>query len=271
MDTYNSKYGTTYHQGLLRKRLVTPLAILVAINIAVFVIIGIVQLASSFTLSRILLLPAPISSFLYQPWGLLTYMFVQADFINLLFNMLWLCAFGIILQRMGDKRLFVFSYIAGGIAGGILFVFSATIAHYSLCYLIGASASVMGVITACAVLYPRLELNLFLFGNIQLRWVAIVALLLCGLAPALGNIPTLVAHAGGVCGGLAVALLRPTTKSPAIKVKSRNIRQQERRGLTDKEQYELDKLLDRVRISGYKSLNMKERSRLFNLSNKIKD
>ncbi len=133
--------------------------------------------------------------------------------------------------------------------------------------LIGSSASVLGVITGAAALHPRMPLNLMLFGNVELRWVALLAVLLCGIAPGLGSTPTLVAHIGGCVAGWVYVRIRNT--QPKKQYRYSNVRQHERKGLTNREQAELDRLLDRVKASGYKSLSMKERNRLFQLSNKI--
>jgi len=39
-------------------------------------------------------MPASLQNLLHQPWSIFTYMFMHADFLHILFNMLWLYWFG---------------------------------------------------------------------------------------------------------------------------------------------------------------------------------
>ena len=251
------------------------LGIVIAVNTILFVVFGIFNVFTDFQPATLLALEAPLKEFVVRPWGLLTYMFVQLDFFNLLFNMLWLWCFGSIMLRFDTGKLFFTTYIISGVAGGLCFV--ATAGQTS--YLIGASASVLGVIAGCAASHPRMNLNMVILGNVQLRWVALGAILICGIAPGVGNLPTLYAHCGGVVAGwLYVFLFKHKSMMPHSSVISKkqkpkmhplNVRQHERRGLSAGEQTELDSLLAHVKRSGFKSLSMSDRARLFELSGKI--
>lgn len=252
----------------------SSLALLIGLNVALFFVLGLIGLLGGLNVATFFYLRGGFDFWLQAPWGLLTYMFVQSDFLHLLFNMLWLWAFGSLMKRLGEERLLSGTYLVGGLAGGLCFVIVAQLTGISPAFLTGSSASVLGVIVASAVRHPRLELNLMLIGNVQLRWVALVAFLLCGLAPGLGNAPTLSAHiAGALAGGAYVLLAQPSRYALTLKNSPHkgqyNVRQQERRGLTPSEQAELDDLLDNVRRSGYKSLSRKQQARLFELSNRI--
>ena len=51
-------------------------------------------------------LPASYERFLMQPWSILTYMFMHAGFLHILFNMLWLYWFGsLFLYFFSGKHL----------------------------------------------------------------------------------------------------------------------------------------------------------------------
>lgn len=267
------KFKTTSNNGFQNSPYF-PLIIVIAVNCILFLTLGLLKLLGVNGSVFLLTLIGPFGQWIYYPWGILTYMFVQLDVVNLLFNMMWLWAFGAIILRFERKSLFLSSYIAGGLVGGLAFLTVSTLWLAQPASLYGSSSAVIGVITAAAVSRPKLELNLFIFGNLRLIWVALVALLLCGLAPGLGSPFTLSAHFGGLVGGAVAALLmRKSYKFVRFgKIEKKpqyNVRMQERRGLTAKEQSELDSLLDCVKASGYKSLSMKERKRLFELSNRI--
>ena len=108
-----------------------PLYLFIAINVLVFLSIHfarlIVFLAGMQTdigtlLYLNLALPADPQVLLYKPWTLVTYMFSQQEFFHFLFNMLWLYWLGQIFLSFLNKRQFVFTYLAGGLAGALLFL-----------------------------------------------------------------------------------------------------------------------------------------------------
>ena len=92
---------TTIIDDLRRKfRQGSMLVQLIYINCAVFVIIAVIQIAlmlfrlDASPFLRFLQLPASLGNFLKQPWSILTYMFLHAGLLHLVFNMLWLYWFG---------------------------------------------------------------------------------------------------------------------------------------------------------------------------------
>ena len=178
-----------------------------AINVAVFLVDGIIRLFTGLNLSIYLSLIGPVSEWIVRPWGLLTYMFVQSDFLHLLFNMMWLWAFGVIMTREAGGRQLAWTYVICGIAGGAGFLVISSFNSQPVSLLMGSSASVLGIITGAAALQPRMRLNLFLFGEVELRWIALVALFICGIAPGLESVPTLVAHLGGILAGWLCAII----------------------------------------------------------------
>ena len=68
------------------------------------------------------LMPAKLTSLAKHPWTFITYMFTNIGVITTLTNMLWLWAFGSILQNIaGNKKIFPV-YIYGGVAGAVAFI-----------------------------------------------------------------------------------------------------------------------------------------------------
>ena len=69
---------------------------LIYINAAVFIFTTLTEVMlqlfnrSMMGIFEWLELPASLSRFILQPWSLLTYMFMHAGFMHILFNMLWL-------------------------------------------------------------------------------------------------------------------------------------------------------------------------------------
>lgn len=194
------------------------------------------------------------------PWTPLSYMFTQASFIELLFNMLFLWCFSRIFLMVGTQKRLWTAYLCGGFGGAM--AFSAAWA-LNLCPggpLLGASASVIGIAVCAAVLAPTYGINLLLIGRVTLRTIAIITILF-SLLPFLENNPGGAwAHIGGALSGVCSGLAMRHGWLPKF---SRNSIKK-----TD-ELMTLDSLLDKVKRSGYASLNSAERRRLIELSNKL--
>lgn len=107
-----------------------------------------------FTPTPVILVLPPFS----PPWAFVTYQFLHANLVHLLFNLL---AFVLIApvfeERIGSFRFGVL-YFAGGIVGGVGFLllnFSGGV------LLVGASASISAIFGAYGRLYPRDRVQLF--------------------------------------------------------------------------------------------------------------
>lgn len=89
---------------------------LIYINVGIFVIGTLISVVLQlFNLSAagifdLFALPASLHRFIIQPWSLLTYMFMHAGFLHILFNMLWLYWFG---------SLFLYFFSGKHLRGGI--------------------------------------------------------------------------------------------------------------------------------------------------------
>ena len=123
-------------------------------------------------------LPAWIPQFLYQPWSLLTYMFLHANVFHLLFNMLWMYWFGQLFLAFYSVRHFRGLYIFGGICGGLFYLLAFNLFPYFSqflfgSYLLGASASVLAIVVAVAVRQPEYPVNFMFIGSVRLKYVAL--------------------------------------------------------------------------------------------------
>ncbi|MEZ4985615.1 MAG: rhomboid family intramembrane serine protease [Saprospiraceae bacterium] len=140
---------------------------------------------------------------LTHPWGLITNMFLHEGFFHLLFNMLMLYWFGrIVGDLLGDHRILPL-YLLSGMAGAVVFFISANVLGYtseSIAY--GASGAVMGIVIAAAALAPDMEIRLLLFGNVKLKYIAAVLLIIdiIGIG-SMNNTGGHFAHLGGAAFG----------------------------------------------------------------------
>lgn len=224
-------------------------------NVAMFAVFTIVALINGNGDSVAHLFGLNSSSWL-RPWTFVTYMFTDNMPINLLFNCLWLWLFARMLLEAGTDRQLLISYFAGGFGGALFFLAGTWITPMNNNTLLGASASILGVVSYAAVRVPYMRLNLMFFGSVKYMWIGIVAVGLSLLSFATGNIGTGLAHIGGAVGGACYALILRSRRG-----KYRLIR--------PTEQNNLDGLLDKVHRSGYGSLTDAERRQLDEYSRKL--
>lgn len=269
---------------------------LIFINIGVFLIIrllGVVFLLfniSGFSLLNFLKLPSSIPNLLYKPWTVLTYMFTHYDFLHILFNMLWLYWFGQIFLRFFNARQLGGLYLLGGIAGAILFILTYnTLPYFKFAApysaLIGASASVMAIVFAISFYRKDLEINLFLIGRIRLIYLALGTLVIDFLAITSDNAGGHIAHIGGALLGILFAsqmkqgkdftrpinkavdwfvnLKKPKSKMHVTYKRKTDYEYNEQK---HRESDEIDLILEKLKRSGYESLNSDEKKKLFDAS-----
>ncbi len=245
---------------------------LVALNTAIYLLVTLLALLGIDS-SDWVSLPSSLSELAMRPWTPLTYMVVHYSFFHLLFNMLWLYWFGEFFLTLGTNRQLIALYIYGGLLGAAFYL-----AAYNLPWhlpgsglLSGASASVLAIVVAAAWLMPRFKMQLFILGEVSLKWIAAATVILSVLALPGDNAGGNMAHLGGALTGavFAFAFRRglDITRIGGRKKRSRFITVKPSSADTDKAM--LDELLDKVRQSGYKSLNASERKKLLELSNKL--
>lgn len=221
-------------------------------------------------------LPYPLPEALIHPWTIFTYMFAQADVLQLLFNMLWLVWFGRMLSDTDSEKTIVLLYIGGGLSGGICYL-AAGMAGGTGSFLMGSSAAILSLMVYTAFRQPDREVPLLLIGNVRLKWIAIVTVIITLLGAT--GIAAHCAHIGGAAfpfllmAGRKLSRLNNPPSSPRRHVpkalRNKKTSKDHVNVLEDPEQI-LDRLLDKVRVSGFDSLTRQERALLDEISQKLK-
>ncbi len=149
---------------------------------------------------------APLAVGFYL-WQVVTSAFMHADFWHIGFNMYGLFLFGRgVEQALGSAR-FAILFGASVLGASLLqlAVVTATFAQTGVpTSTIGASGGLLGVVAACAILFPRDEIFIIPFPMpIQMRWLAVgyVALDLLGGFGATQSNTAHFAHLGGFATG----------------------------------------------------------------------
>jgi membrane associated rhomboid family serine protease len=204
------------------------LTMLIAINLVVFVFLAFVKVVYYFSEGRDgalsfdsnffhwFTLPASFDAFMSRPWTLVTHMFVH-DMNNvwhILGNMIWLWAFGYILQDLSGNRKVIPLFIYGALAGALAYMLSFNLIgplkeHLSTAQAYGASAGIMAIAVAATALAPNYRIFTQLNGGIPI-WVITILYLIIDLATIPESNPGgHIAHiSGGLMGFAFVGLLR---------------------------------------------------------------
>lgn len=146
-------------------------------------------------------------SILFEPWQLVTYNFLHlgggfGGLLHIAFNMLWLFWIGKEYERMhGTARVWTV-YLGTGIIGGLMCLLLAPVfPSIAGGYVHGASASVLGVIMAVAILYPYKQIGLLFIGVVRLLYVVLGFLVIDALLALSSSGVAVAAHWGGALGG----------------------------------------------------------------------
>ncbi|MCU4165318.1 rhomboid family intramembrane serine protease [Carboxylicivirga caseinilyticus] len=274
---------------------------LIYINIGVFVIIRLLQALFSlstgsldYPLLQWVSVPSDPMELLFKPWTIITYMFVHYDFFHILFNMLWLYWFGKIFLEFLNPRQLLGVYFLGGITGAIIYLLAYNLVpglyqFQSNSILLGASASVMAILFTMAKLRGDHKIYLMFIGGVKLKYLAIGSLVLDLInISALSNTGGHLAHIGGALFGylyagslvqgkdVTIRFNRFMDKLATIFSKKSKMTVTHRRPMTDMEynrkkvnkQHEVDRILEKIKSSGYDSLTSDEKKTLFDASKK---
>ena len=120
-----------------------------------------------------------VSGFLWQP---ITYLFLHAGFMHLIFNMLALWMFGVDLERRWGRTAFLRYYFVCGVGAGLtcvavgLLPLAATADLY-FTPTAGASGAIYGLLLAYAIFFPNRIIYYFIFP-IPVRIYVLIAGLL---------------------------------------------------------------------------------------------
>lgn len=195
------------------------LTMLIAINLVAFILLAFIKVIYYFTygsegisgyhqnILNWVSLPAQLNVLITRPWTLLTHMFVHDNVWHLVSNMLWLWAFGYILQDLTGNKKLVPIFFYGALAGALAFLISYNIlpplkADIINARAIGASAGVMAVAIATTMLAPGYRIFPMINGGIPL-WVITMVFVIIDLATIPYNNPGgHIAHLAGAGMGL---------------------------------------------------------------------
>lgn len=277
------------------------LVALITINIIFFVLLLTVQVVYNYFQADNVLynsqvvqyfeMPAHLVKLSERPWTVLTYMFTHTGVLHILSNMLWLWAFGFILQELTGNKKLIPIYLYGGLAGALVFI----LANYLIPQLkpfagnaaiLGSNASTMAIAVATTMLAPDFRFFRNLGGGIPI-WILTVAYILIDFAGvASSGAAYSLSHLGGAAAGfLFIFLLRKGRDgslwmnnlydwfmnlfNPNKKVRQENIREKVFYNAEGRSPYKktsnvtqqrVDEILDKINQKGYHFLTDEEKN-----------
>lgn len=219
-----------------------------------------------------------------QPWRFFTYIFLHGSGFHLLFNMLWLWWMGRSVEQSIGPRSFSVLFLGSGIGGAVFHIALSFL--YGTNYVIGASGAVFGVMVAFAYMFPRMPIMLIFLPPIEARFVVAGLIALDVLFIGAGDNVARLVHLGGAGVGYLLikahsegkdlsAIVRPVERLWQEKPKkTKRQRNKNMYSVSDveiveeKNQSELDEILEKISKKGYDGLTKEEKKKLFELSKK---
>ncbi len=218
----------------------------------------------------------------YYLWQFFTFQFLHGGLLHLVFNCWALYMFGREVETILGLRRYVTMYFLSGVVGGLFQELVALIwPQYFGSAVVGASAGILGVVAAFAMLFPERTLTLLIAFvipvNLRAKYLLVLSLVMAALGIAFpqsefaGGVAH-AAHLGGILTGLAFIRFgahsagiswRPAKPAfqppPWAKIK------REPKPATRPEEFiskEVDPILDKISAHGMQSLTEQERKTL---------
>lgn len=286
---YNDSFGNSLKRGY--KGLPVAIRVLITLNVGVFLfqtILSIINPAYGNALIQAFAFFPEWQTALFQPWRIVTYMFLHGGTFHLIFNMLWLWWLGRAVEESLGPRTFSVIYLGAGIGGALFNIIAAPLLGFNP--VIGASGAVYGIMVAFAMLYPTMPIMLILLPPIQARYVVAgliaIDVLLLGSSDGTARI----VHLAGA--GVGYLLMKAQTQGQDLsqwmlpieqlwyRIKGLYTKQKTRSRnknmysvsdveiIDESDQSELDEILEKISEKGYDGLTKEEKRKLFELSKK---
>lgn len=209
--------------------------------------------------------------FNYRIWQFVTYSFLHADIMHLLLNMLMLYFFSLLFFTFFNEKQFLKAYFLGGVAAALFYFLVANIFGLQS-YVVGASGAVMSVFFTVVGYNPKMRVQLIIFGNVAIYYIAIAFLGFDLLQLFFDNAGGHLAHIGGsifgfcygkYLGGFTFVVPKKSKVKTNLRTVHNKINQTKNNSTDNSVQKQIDVILDKISKSGYDSLTKEEKEFLF--------
>ena len=232
---------------------------LLIINIGVFLLSIIIRPLGDFIYSWCELDASSLGRML-QLWRLVTYQFLHDRnlYLHIFLNMIGLFFLGPVLEHHWGGKKFLPFYLGCGVAGALFYYFLVAVGFLPAGAMVGASGSILGLLAACAILFPHFVVFIFLFPvPIRVAAIGLTALYFLLVVTRGDNAGGNAAHLAGMATGAAYVLSQSWRNK--LKLKLRSGHWKKRMASRQNMQDEVDQILEKVHNSGIQSLSHKEK------------
>ncbi len=263
MGIYDREYGRPnaydqqYSMGGGFRGLPPVVKWLLISNFAIFLVVSLIPALGEYIGRYASVFPVTLW-YALQPWRVITYQFLHAGVMHLVFNLIVLYFMGPFVERAWGSKAFLKYYLVCGAAGGIVYTVLVLLHILPAGIMVGASGGIYGLMAAMVIMYPRLKVLLWGIIPMTMYWLVIMAVILSLLNIAVGkNVGGEAAHLTGLAMGFAYVLYKP---------KMTQFRMSRSKGNWEKKmkqeqnfQQEVDRILDKVHHEGIGSLTNAEK------------
>ena len=248
---------------------------IILINLFFFLLAIFSNFTENFDLRSTFGVPSDSIKFIKSPWTIFTYMFLHEKLVHFTLNMIFLFVSSkIFLKYLNNKEL-LNNYIMGGLFGAIFFILLNINLNFDLdnISLIGSSASILSILTTSVIFTPNYSFKFFEESNfsIKIKYIAVIIIFYSIFIPIISkNYGGLLAHVGGIFYGLIFVFLYKkniSKKSNKNELKRKYEDDYDYNTRKKIEEIKLNKILEKISSSGYKSLTKKEKDTLKKISN----
>lgn len=216
-------------------------------------------------------LSAQFNQLFSKPWSIVIYTFTNISIMGFISNMLWLWAFGYILQDLVGNKKLIPVYIYGGFFAGLIFMLVSLIAETPLGFLFeGSNTAIIAVAVATTTLSPNYKIFQQIGSGFSL-WILTGIYLLIDISyVAYSNWAVVASHiTAALVGFIFIQQLRSGNDwgawmyavtngvqnifNPTKKNKLQAIKSDE--NIVDENQLKIDAILDKINQKGYDSLS----------------
>jgi membrane associated rhomboid family serine protease len=194
-----------------------------------------------------------------QIWRVISYQFLHADVMHLIFNLLVLYFMGPFVERTWGSKAFLKFYLICGAAGGIVYTVLALANVLPVGPMVGASGAIYGIMAALAVMYPQMKI--LLWGIIPMTMVRLVILLVIVslITIAFGsNVGGEAAHLSGLAMGFLYVKYKPWVTQRRMERKKGAWQHKVNQERAFRQ--EVDRILDKVHREGIHNLSRREKN-----------
>jgi len=249
---------------------------IIVLNLAIFLLANIANsLGSTFMVDYLAL---PLQNPLPRFWTIITAHFLHISFGHIFNNMIIILLFGYLAQYLFRKQSILSIYVIGGVFSSmIILLVSRAIGATGVAY--GASCAAFAIMMAVTVYKPNFVINLFIFGQVKVKWIAIILIVLGVVIDFSMNLMGNIGHLAGIIFGSyygwkarnGVNILKwfddlfkkwKLGETNTIRPSKQTVEHNKKRQYHYKSNLDMDVILDKISKKGMGSLSNEEKEYL---------